>query len=180
MDDKHFRNVSEPNPYASFGTVKVNDRQYNLPIDIAPDNRYPSWPAIMADSRYTDYSPRCSKNIPVGEQFPTKQWLINNTEQILDYSRTHQFPTTQALDASVLPPPAQIVECSKYDCSLLNTNMPGGIGIERVYETPYLFGTFSSSSSSGSNYEVKSQDAKLTQLSEGGRNSRRGNQQLPY
>ena len=175
MDDQHFRNVSEPNPYASFGTVKVNENQFTLPVDIAPDNRYASWPAIMADSRYTDYSPKCSKNIPVGEQYPTKQWLIKNTDQILDYSRKNQFPITQALDISVLPPPAQIGECSKYECTLLNTNISGGIGLERISETPYLFGTFGGSSS-GSNYEVKSQDAKLTQTSEGGRNSRRGNQ----
>lgn len=175
MDSKHFRQISQPNPYISFDEVNVNKDRFSLPTATAPDNRYSEWPAIMADGHYTDYSPRCSKNVPVGEQFPTKYWLINNGEKIVDYSRKNQFPVTKALDKSVVPPPAQISECSTHSCKLLNTNMPNGIGVERISNTPELFGTFG-----GEDAIEKTMDSKLTETFEGGRNSRRGNQLLPY
>lgn len=175
MDTNQFRLVSQPNPYASFNAVNVNTDSYNLSVDIAPDNRHPSWPATLNDARYSDYSSHCSKNVPAGEQFPTKQWLINNANAIIGYSRKNQFTNTQALDKSVVPPPAQIAECTAGSCTLLNTNLPNGIGVQREYTTPDLFGTFG-----GADAEEKPKDMKLTQTYEGGRNSRRGNKLLPY
>lgn len=171
MDNKHFRMNSEPNVFSSYAKVKINEKQYEQAINNAPDNRYASWPAIMSDARYTDYSPKCTKNVSVGKQFPTKQWLIHSAEEIMDLGRS-SLPITRSLDNSVLPPSAQQLECTKYSCSIKNTNS-SGIGLERPYVTPHLFGTFGSAS-----YEEKSNNSMNTQLYEGGRNSRRGLNQI--
>jgi hypothetical protein len=171
MDEKHFRKNSQPNVYSSYAKAKINEKQFQEKVDNVPDNRYASWPAIMADARYTDYSPRCSKNVSVGKQFPTKQWLIHSAENIIEHTRT-SLPVTKSLDKSVLVPSAQTLECTKYSCSIKNTNT-SGIGIERPYVTPHLFGTFGSAS-----YEEKSNNTMQTQLYEGGRNSRHGLNQM--
>jgi len=165
MDSKHYRKVSDPNYYVDFKNVKVNLK------NTAPDNRYNGWPAIMADGRLaTDYNDHCSKNVPVGNQYPTTQWLQHNAEKIIDYSRKHQFPITKNLDVSVIPPPAQILKTSKYDCHLEATNQNLGIGVERDNNvTPDLFGTFSQVS-----YEQKPKNSMVTNYYEGGRNTPRG------
>ena len=169
MDSKHFRKISQPNVYSSYKNVTVNEKQFQPDSKTTPDTRYPDWPAQMSDGRYTDYSPKCSQNVPSGEQYPTKQWLMHSGEQIVDYSRKHQMPYTRGLDKSVLPPPSQMLECTKYSCKLTNTNVSYGIGVERPSNTPYLFGTFG-----GEEFEEKPQDSKTTKLFEGGRNTPRG------
>lgn len=170
MDSNNFRKVSQPDFYATYENVKVNESIYKLPMDNAPDNRYSKWPAIMSDGRLsTDYNNHCSQNIPTGSQYPTKQWLIHNTQGILDYSRKNQFPITRSLDKSVVPPSLQNIDCSKSECVFKN-NDTNGIGLERLNnETPELFGTFESQG-----FEEKPQNAMLTQFYEGGRNSVRG------
>uniref|UniRef100_A0A6C0D717 Uncharacterized protein n=1 Tax=viral metagenome TaxID=1070528 RepID=A0A6C0D717_9ZZZZ len=171
MDTNNFRKVSQPNVYDSYSKVKIDDSRFKLPMDNAPDNRYPKWAAIMSDGRLaTSYNNHCSQNIPTGSQFPTKHWLINNSEGIIDYSRKHQFPITRSLDKSVLPPPSQKLDCSKSECNLQETNLPNGIGIERSdNNTPELFGTFESQG-----FEEKPQNSMVTNYFEGGRNTPRG------
>lgn len=169
MDSKQFRKISSPNPYASYGSVKVNQNQFNLPNTTAPDNRYPNWPAQMSDGRLaTNYNNHCSQNIPTGQQFPTKRWLIHNATSIIDYSRKNQFPYTKALDKSVLPNSAVNLKCEKNGCTF-SENDVNGIGIERKTTTPELFGTF---------FEVNSKDKPnnphVTKFYEGGRNTVRG------
>jgi hypothetical protein len=176
---KGFRKISEPNTYASYSKVNVDQKQYvktQFPeaADFTPDNRYHEWPAIMSDGRLgTDYYDHCSKNIPVGRQYPTKQWLQNNATQIIDYTRNHSLPITRSLDKSVIPPPAQILKTTKYNCFLENTYSTYGIGVERDNNTtPDLFGTFSQQK-----FEDKSQNDMTTQRYEGGRNTPRGTYQ---
>ena len=178
MDSKHFRKVSQPNVYSSYDKVTVDEKQYiksHFPqaADFTPDNRYVGWSAIMADGRLTtDYYDHCSKNIPVGKQFPTKHWLQNNASQLIDYNRNHSFPTTKSLDKSVIPPPSQLLKVTKYGSSLENTNLTLGLGVEREDTTPDLFGTFSPQV-----FEDKPQNEMLTQRFEGGRNTPRGTYQ---
>ena len=173
MDKNHFRNVSQPNVYDSYSKVKINESQFQLPIDNAPDNRYSKWPAIMSDGRLTtSYTDHCSQNIPAGSQYPTKQWLIHNSESIMEHSRKNQFPVTRPLDKSVLPPPAQTVDCSKSECKIKNSEFQNGIGMERMSgPTPDLFGTFGENQQG---FEEKPQNPMVTTYFEGGRNSTRG------
>jgi hypothetical protein len=176
MDTKHFRKISEPNVYASYNKVKVDEKQYldnqfPHPAILTPDNRYNGWPAIMSDGRLTtDYFDHCSKNIPVGKQYPTKEWLQKNATNLIEYARHNTFPTTRPLDKSVVPPPSQILKTSKYNCFMANTNLTNGIGVERDNNnTPDLFGTFALQP-----FEDKPQNDLLTQNYEGGRNTPRG------
>jgi len=175
MDKNNFRKVSQPNVYHSYSKVKINESQFKLPIDNAPDNRYSKWSALMSDGRLTtSYTNHCSQNIPTGNQYPTKQWLIHNTESIMEYSRKNQFPITRTLDKSVLAPPAETLECSKSECILKESKFENGIGIERSGgPTPTLFGTFEPQG-----FEEKPQNPMTTHYFEGGRNTPRGN--LPF
>jgi len=172
MDRNNFRKISEPNLYAKYNSVKVKDSIYALPNDVTPDNRYKGWAAPMSDGRLvTDYENHCSKNIPVGEQYPTKAWLQNNGEKVIEFSRKNQFPYTKSLDATVVPPPAQILKTSKYDSILEPTKQKIGLGVERANNTtPDLFGTFSFSRGT----EDVVQDSHVTKHFEGGRNTPRG------
>ena len=171
MDRKNFRKVSEPNLYANYKNVQVKESIYSLPNDVGPDNRYKGWAAQMSDGRLaTDYTNHCSKNLPVGQQYPTKQWLQNNGNKIIDFSRNNKFPVTKSLDASVVPPPSQILKTTKYDCTLVPTNQTLGIGFERDNNiTPDLFGTFSQAT-----IKDKVKESYLTKHFEGGRNTPRG------
>lgn len=169
MDSKQFRKISSPNPYASYNSVQVNIQQFQLPIDTAPDNRYDKWPAQMSDGRLaTNYYNHCSQNIPTGKQYPTKRWLINNANTIIDYSRKHQFPFTKALDKSVIPSPVVYLNCDKNGCTYTE-NKWDGIGVERKTTTPELFGTFFETAPI-----YKPSDPKITKYYEGGRNTVRG------
>lgn len=169
MDDKHFRKIQAPNPYASYNNIQVNVKKFQLPIDNAPDNRYPKWTAQMSDGRLaTNYANHCSQNIPTGQQYPTKRWLIHNANKIIDYSRKEQLPFTRALDNSVIPSSAIHVKCEKNGCTYTDNNN-NGIGIERKTNTPDLFGTFYYKTST----EI-ADNPHLTKHYEGGRNSMRG------
>jgi hypothetical protein len=168
MDSKNFRKVSNPNKYSSYENVKPHLEDFDLPITIAPDNRYAKWAAIMSDGRLTtNYGAHCERNIPTGEQFPTKQFMQHNAVDIIQLLREKQMPYTRSLDKSVLPPPQQIVDCSKAGCKRVNTLMEYGIGLERANNnTPFLFGTFMEQV-----YEEKPQNPMLTHYFEGGRNT---------
>ncbi len=57
----------------------------------APDNRYPAYAALMSDGRLvTDYRSKCEKNVPVGKQFATHQFLVHNAESLIAESRRRQ------------------------------------------------------------------------------------------
>jgi len=166
MDKNHFRINTEP----LYGKVKPYDSKYVLPMDVAPDNRYPKSAAQMSDGRLvTNYENHCSQNIPTGYQYPTKRWLIHNSEKIMEASRASQFPNTRPLDNSVVPPASQIQECKKYECNIRDTNLHNGIGTERITTTPELFGTFNRQE-----FEQKPSNPMVTHYYEGGRNSIRG------
>ena len=173
MDSNNFRKISQTNYYSSYSNVVVNETKFKLPSDNAPDNRYVKWAAVMSDGRLTtNYNDHCSQNIPVGSQYPTKQWLIHNSEAIMNFSRKNQFPITRSLDKSVLPPPVQTLDCSTSECKL-SDGSADGIGIERKNNTtPYLFGTFEEQG-----YESKPQNPMTTHYFEGGRNTPRGTYQ---
>jgi hypothetical protein len=173
MDSNQFRKSPKVNPYDSFNSIKVSESKFEneLNIDYAPDNRYSKWPAVMSDGRFTtDYKSNCTKNIPVGSQYPTKQWLQHNATKLIDLNRNKLLPTTRTLDISVVPPPKNILVCNTHACSLKATGINGSIGTERSNgKSPELFGTFSEQS-----YEIKPHNAMLTHFEEGGRNTSRG------
>ena len=169
MDKNHFRKITEPNVYSSYSKVNINKMDQDLPSDNAPDNRYNKWPAVMTDGRLTtNYNNHCSQNVPTGKQYPTKQWLIHNTDELIHHSRTNLLPYTKSLDKSVLPPSATFVDCSKAECSYTSNNN-NGIGLERRENVPELFGTFAQQESID-----KPTNSMVTHYYEGGRNTVRG------
>jgi hypothetical protein len=148
MDAKLFRLPTTPNYYTSVSAAAPFDpafegRRQQLPT---MDSRFPGWAAPLADGRLvTDYSPRCTKNVPAGRQFATKEWMTKHAGQIISITRDRQARATGAvygLDPSVVPPAEGIRRCTASECQLVATDAPGGIGIERLDEAPDLFGTW--------------------------------------
>lgn len=179
MDSKFFRIPTQPNYYQDLESAPpVDVRRMGTDQEFpAPDSRFPGWPAPMSDARLvTDYQPHCAKNIPAGKQFPTKHWMQNNATGVIEYNRrlfADRMGATQPFDNSVVPPPAQIVTCEKGECSIKNTDAPGGIGLARAEAAvPELFGTFSYVSAGAQ--PLKAAQVPLTRKQEGGRNSVRG------
>jgi hypothetical protein len=180
MDSKLFRITTEPNYYRSVQNtspiVKTNTRNNILP---APDNRFAGWPGPMSDARLvTDYNNRCSKNIPVGKQYPTTLWMQRNGNSIIDYSRHATMVASGSIfpfDNSVVPPPESTLSCKRSGCIRTMTGFEGGIGVERSEGVPELFGTFSSPT----NY-LKRQEEHISGTTnyEAGRNSLRGDYQM--
>jgi hypothetical protein len=168
MDSKNFRKQSNPNFYSSYKNVHPSVKEFVLPNNVAPDNRYAEWAAMMDDGRLTtNYKNHCSQNIPTCEQYPTKRFMQNNAENIILQSRMNQMPFTRSLDISVIPPPTKVLDCSKSKCDLANTNSELGIGVERLNNnTPFLFGTFFEQP-----FERKLNNVQLTHYYEGGRNT---------
>jgi hypothetical protein len=176
MDSKLFRITTEPNYYRSVQNtsplVKANTRNNVLP---APDSRFPAWPGAMSDGRLvTDYNNHCSKNIPVGKQYPTTLWMQRNGNSIIDYSRHANMIASGSIfpfDKSVVPPPESIVSCKRSGCTRVSTGLEGGLGVERNEGVPELFGTFSSVTN-----PLKPQKEHISGTTnyEAGRNSLRG------
>ena len=182
MDSKLFRITTEPNFYEQLqtGTPAIKTHKNNS-LFPAPDNRFPGWAGQMSDARLvTDYSNHCSKNIPVGKQFPTTLWMQRNAESLIDYSRkTHAIASGSIFpfDDSVIPPPSSKVSCTKSVCSRVRTGAEGGLGVERnESDLPELFGTFSSETLFPAGAKVA--HTSLTSRFEGGRNSLRGDTQM--
>lgn len=178
MDSKFFRLPTKPNYYAGLEAappvdIRKTGTNQELP---APDSRFPGWAAPMSDARLvTDYQPHCAKNIPAGQQFPTKGWIQRNAETLIEYNRksyAERMGATQPFDDTVVPPPALIVDCKPGGCSRTVTEAPGGIGMERAGAAcPDLFGTYSYVSATANSAEPR---MALTTKQEGGRNSIRG------
>jgi hypothetical protein len=146
-------------------------------FEAAPDNRYPAYAALMSDARLvTDYRSKCEKNIPVGKQFATHQFMVNNADMLMDESRKRQAIWNGAVFglAATQPPAAVIQRCTVDNATFTPTNNIMGIGIERQSEgVPYLFGTFEVEPTASELMRDK-RVVSLTTRYEGGRNSIRG------
>lgn len=139
----------------------------------------------MADGRLvTDYEPHCANNIPAGMQFPTKAFMQKRADEIIGLSRrlsAKRMGADYMLDSSVVPGLAEIVSCTRSECtrtrtenidsSDAGTNMWGGapIGTGRRETVPELFGTYTIP------YTIApTPRTGYTTRYEGGRNSLRG------
>lgn len=181
MDAKLFRYATYPNFYSAVQTAhpyraEGGEGASRLSRDEPPtqDVRYPGWAAPMSDGRLaTDYRPRCMMNIPVGQQYATREWMKKNTDEIVRISRSRMAERTGAglpFDSTVVPPAAVYVRCSETDCERLPVDNPMAIGVERLdAEAPALFGTYMPL------YRVApAPNTPLTTKYEGGRNTPRG------
>lgn len=140
----------------------------------APDARYPVYPYQAADGRFgTDYMPHCSRNVPAGAQFATKQWMMHNAEQIISISRQRMSDVTGAGlgRAATVPPPAFKVACGVDRCFRKEVAGNAGIGDERMWAAaPELFGTFVVKPTLADEIDMRKNIA-LTRKFEGGRNT---------
>lgn len=173
MDAKLFRLPTNPNYYPAGNPfdISAKGRFTQAP---SPNPRFPGYAAQMSDGRLvTDYQPECSKNVPTGRQFATKEWMVKNATEIIRVGRERYAQQTGANyeQAETVPPPAVLVECTTADCSRRTTGAPGGIGVERIGSAaPPLFGTWESNMPVAAPRPV----ARRTTVYEGGRNTIRG------
>jgi hypothetical protein len=177
MDSRLFRLPTKPNFYTANTNAFDIDQQQKRSQIASPNSRFPGWAAPMADGRLvTDFQNHCSKNIPVGNQFATKEWLTANAEDIIRLTRERLSQQTGAqykLDSSVVPPPAMVVNCRTDDCTRTLTEKAGGIGTERGdAPAPELFGTWTSPALGA----APKANVGLTTHFEGGRNTPRGSE----
>jgi hypothetical protein len=177
MDAKLFRLPTKPNFYGAIATASPFDLQQRQKTTTVPtpDSRFPGWAAPMSDGRLvTEYQNHCSRNVPTGRQYATKEWMTKHAEEIISVSRerfTQQTGAFYGNDATVVPPPAMIVSCTSSDCSRTLTEAPGGLGVERAGATaPALFGTWDPRDGS----VAPARKIEITTRYEGGRNTPRG------
>jgi len=174
MDSQQFQRVSSPNLYP---VVKPNNRFVESQIfqqAHALNSRYSGSVAIAEDANvFTDYRPKCTKNIPSGQQYASRQWLQHNAENMIKLSRERQAKSVGAgyMHAATVTQGIASVKCDVNKCAYY----PGGdhqnsVGIDRMDAAPDLFGTFSF------NMQMPAQNPKntITTRYEGGRNSVRG------
>lgn len=178
MDVNGFRDPQSPWLFANTNANVIETRIKNNEAPSrdtypTPDNRFPGWAAQMSDGRIaTDYRPKCSKNIPAGEQFATRGWMQRNADQLMHLSRKRQAELAgagQSYDPRSEVPPAAYVKCDTMDCGYSEGNAQG-VGVERHEYVPELFGTFAASTS----FWGKKDTATVTRFEEGGRNTVRG------
>lgn len=166
---------SQPNYYSKSQNNVATEKYFTQPT-YSRNARYPGYAAITQDgSIFTDYRPKCEKNIPTGQQYATRQWFQHNAENIIKLSRERQAKATGAAFASAdtVPPPVALVKCDTGKCAYYPSNNPSSqtpTGIERADKAPPLFGTFDFA------YKAWAQDPVqgVTRHFEGGRNSLRG------
>jgi hypothetical protein len=134
------------------------------------DSKYPEYAAPMADGRTcTDYRGNCEANIPTGMQYASRRFMQRNADELMGLARKKQAEAMGAgrsYDITTVMPPSAYVTC---DASLCRTTLAQkrGVGVERREHLPALFGTFAE------NYPTTKRSTPLTQVEEGGRNSRR-------
>lgn len=182
MDSKLFRLPTKPNFYAGVASASpfdIEQRQKHTQLPTS-DSRYPGWAAPMADGRLvTSYQNHCSRNVPTGKQFATKEWMTKNASELIRINRERYSLQTGAvwgLDPTVPAPAAAIRTCTRQDCRLEATGEPGGIGTERGDGgVPELFGTWAPRATEGS----WAPEAEFTRVYEGGRNTPRGMKTVP-
>lgn len=177
MDSKLFRLPTKPNFYAAIDSANPFNNEQKAKRSELPteDVRFPGYAAPMSDGRLvTDYTNHCSRNIPTGQQYATKEWMTKNAIQLIQLNRSRYAERTGAIygvDNMMVPPPAMVVKCETYDCFRLPRNDPGAIGTERADDkAPELFGTWTQ----GAIDRPTTRFAAFTQKYEGGRNSMRG------
>lgn len=174
MDSKLFRLPTNPNLYAGTPDPFNPDATGKFSQLPTPDSRYPGFAAQMSDGRLvTDYQANCSKNVPAGRQFATKEWMTKNGTELIRIGRERyaQQNGSGFQAADTVPPPALLVECRSDDCSRRRTDAPGGIGVERLgAAAPELFGTWQPNVT----HKAPPSVAGLTAHYEGGRNTPRG------
>ena len=179
LDQRGFTKDTRPNLfYKSLGTeYKAAQALYVKDIYPARDVRYPAYAAPLDDARFvTDYRSKCYKNIPSGDQFYTKLWMINHATDVMDESRKRQVEWTGASLSmpNTVPPPADIVHSTPFYSEVNATGFENGIGIERANSNaPMLFGTFEFEPSM-SEIQNNRKNIGLNTYYEGGRNSKRG------
>ena len=143
----------------------------------APDSRDPAYAALMSDARLvTDYRSKCEKNVPVGSQFATHQFMVHNAESLIEESRRRQAIWNGAVFglAATQPPAAVVQRCDADKCEIEGNGDIFGLGIERASEPlPAMFGTFETAPTAALNAKDARRVA-LTTRYEGGRNSMRG------
>jgi hypothetical protein len=187
-DGKGFRYTSTPDYYAfrpsQTEVIKEANRQRvgtTKETEPARDVRYPAFAGPMSDGRLvTDYRPKCSKNITVGAQFDTKLWMQHNAVNIIETSRRRHVEWTGASipQPDLAPPPANAIRADADTVDVIDTGLPGGLGIQRANDyAPELFGTFSYMATPTELDNNKSR-IMLTTFYEGGRNTPRGRVQL--
>jgi hypothetical protein len=179
MDINGFREPQSPWFFTQPPTMLVDIRNSQQipekPNTSVPtqDNRYPGWAARMNDGRLvTDYRPRCELKVPTGSQFATRMFMQRNAESIMSQARQRQVNNTGAslsYYASSEMPPEDYVRCTKTRCDFMPGN-PDGVGTSRIESVPELFGTFGQKMPA----IVATYEPPLTQVQEGGRNTRRG------
>lgn len=184
MDSQFFRIATQPNYYHGLSSYQAETLANQTTVSRrntqpSMDSRFPGWAAPMADGRLvTDYRPHCDQNIPAGKQFATKEWIQANTDDVIAISRARYAQSTGAIygfDTTVVPPPENLVTCSKVECVTMPTGERDGIGTERVYDrAPDLFGTYQVTKMKAPKAHVG-----VNQHFEGGRNSRRGTEFTP-
>jgi hypothetical protein len=182
MDLNGFNKLTYPN-YFTFpaqGTVyKTVRNEYVPPKTTEPieNARYPAFAGIADDARFvTDYRPHCTQNTPPGQQFMTKQWIVNHADTLIQMSRKRQSEWSGASlpMANTVPPPAQIVHSTPFENEIQPSGARFGIGLERSdAKAPVLFGTFQIPPT---RTEILNNTKRigLTHKYEGGRNSLRG------
>lgn len=178
MDVNGFRDPQSPWLFTSANNHVIEARVRGVEAPSrdtypTPDSRYPGWAAPMEDGRIaTDYRPRCSKNIPTGQQFATRGWMQRNAEELMNLSRKRQAQLAgagQTYDPHIEVGPSAYIKCDPTGCSYTEVNGQG-VGVERREHVPDLFGTFAQSSPFFGTQDVPIQ----TLYEEGGRNTRRG------
>jgi hypothetical protein len=180
MNAQQFRIPTSPNPFPSYNvSPKQVESQLAQPAEQL-NARYPGYAPRTSDGTlFTDYSPQCTKNTPVGQQYATRQWLQHNAEQFIQVSRDRQVKALGASfqNAATVPPPVAYVKCTTDTCEYYpgartTTTGPIPTGIERTESAPPLFGTFE--------YAYRTPAPKpahrTTTHYEGGRNTPRGTQ----
>lgn len=178
-----FSRPTLPNLFANIPTGMENSysRKIALPLVQAGTTtvnpRYPGFAARMEDANLiTDYRPHCYQNIPPHSQYFTKQWMIENTNDLIALSRERHLERTGAHLGTVntVPPPAALSYTTPFANDIHATGTPFGQGLERMDgKVGELFGTFTSP------YELvqsglRTKKIEMTSHQEGGRNSIRG------
>ena len=134
------------------------------------DSRYPQYAAPMSDGRQgTDYRAHCEANIPTGMQYASRRFMQKNADELIHLARKRQaeaMGAARTYDIATVMPPAAYVSCDEAVCKV-SPGQSRGIGLERRERLPELFGTFAENS------PATKRSTPLTQVEEGGRNTRR-------
>jgi hypothetical protein len=166
FDNKGFR--GNPDPYEPIQAGLMNIPKYNA-------NRQQQ-PVIYMQPLHggADVRPKCASNIPVGQQFATRQLIMKHADNIINLSRKrHEERLIDALpqrEGTVHIPGFELVtKCTPNQCMYSATGSETGIGVYREEPVPELTGTWSNA------YIYPSTEGFSTFRSEeGGRNTKRG------